>query len=29
VAMKFNAVSVVPHGGALVVGPGGVVISLP
>jgi photosystem II stability/assembly factor-like uncharacterized protein len=29
VAMKFNAVSVVPHGGALVVGPGGVVIRLP
>ena len=27
-ALKFNAVSAVPHGGALVVGPGGVIIRL-
>jgi photosystem II stability/assembly factor-like uncharacterized protein len=28
-ALKFNAVSAVPHGGAVVVGPGGVIIRLP
>jgi photosystem II stability/assembly factor-like uncharacterized protein len=27
--LKFNALSAYPHGGALVVGPGGVIISLP
>ena len=28
-AMKFNAVSAVPHGGALIVGPNGAILSLP
>jgi photosystem II stability/assembly factor-like uncharacterized protein len=27
--LKFNAVSAIPHGGALIVGPNGIVISLP